>query len=112
MPKPFDNDPRSPELQRLIVVHGQVKKFAADDSGCCMVLETLCMLEIAARALGWRWSSVTTPDHLFRIDVTTADGREFSCCHTSWLACILDPDFADPIETAYYDAIKDRVAEG
>ena len=112
MPQPFDNDPRSPELQRLIVVHGGVKKVAADDAACCMILETLFMLEIAGRALGWRWSVSTGPDHIFRVNVTTADGREIASTHTSWIACILDPDFAYPIETAYYDAIKARVAEG
>jgi hypothetical protein len=99
-------------LSKLIGVHGSVKTFANNPKGTTLLVQTLGQLEIAVRALGWRWSQTTTPEGHWRVNVTTADGREFSSNHCSGFACYLDPDIADPIQNAYHDAIKARVREG
>jgi hypothetical protein len=102
----------SPELTELIKVHGLVKKFNSDPASQVLAMTTIGQIEIACRTLGWRWSSTISPSGLFRMDVTTSDGREISSCHCSWLACVIDPEFADPIEHAYHDAVRNRVKEG
>jgi hypothetical protein len=99
-------------LNLLIGTHESIKRFANNPEGVRLLVQTLGWLEIACRALGWRYSHVTTPGGTTRVDVTTGDGREFSSTSCSGFATYIDPAFSTPLKHAYHDAVRNRVKEG
>ena len=102
----------SPQLRELVMVYGIVKEFSQNALALSLLCETLCHLEIGCRALGWRFSSTTTPGGIFRLHVTTGAGDEIAVSEPSWLAAVMNPEFSDAIETAYCNAVQSRIAEG